>query len=219
MCFRYRNSKSIVLLLIRSFDIKSIAIDVFLNYLSNCERQKQSKSEVFIMPCKKTQIQPEQLISDIAQEQVQDLVDNESSLVDNEPNSEHNEIEQPVTELGQLTTSEQAKSLDQPQDETNQFELQVNSELLIQGQRLNKLSRVSALILADENLEDFKQIYQHRYNVGLNTFLNDMAGFVQAAVDRVRESDTRDFLNEMGKSQTTTSQKVQEHLDRIINLI
>ncbi len=97
--------------------------------------------------------------------------------------------------------------------------MQLNINLQSQVLNLNKIAKTLALVSADEVVEDFRQIYTHRVNHGINQITSEVAQQTIEAIDQLRASDNRDFLVGLGKEDSLERQEVQMKVDQLMDLI
>ncbi len=84
---------------------------------------------------------------------------------------------------------------------------------------LNNIAKTLALVSADETVEDFRQIYTHRVNHGINQITSEVAQQTIETIDRLRANDNRDFLVDLGKETSLEDQEVQLKVTQVMDLI
>lgn len=135
--------------------------------------------------------------------------------LDTEPESEPQEDPQPEPETSDLTTTENTDLTEQEVEQKikMQLDLQLSSQVL----NLNKISRALAVVAADETVQDFKEIYTHRVNSGINSFISDFAQQTVQTIEQLRASETSDFLDQVGKFENHNG--LDATMTQIMNLI
>ncbi|MBW4635954.1 MAG: hypothetical protein KME30_29955 [Iphinoe sp. HA4291-MV1] len=119
-------------------------------------------------------------------------------------------------EPSDLATTDETTNLTTQQVE-EKVRMQLELSLPDQVLNLNKISRALALVAADETIQDFREIYTHRVNHGINTFLSDFAQQTLESIDQLRGSNTRDFLESVGKTESQNGRDTA--VAQIMNLI
>ena len=117
-----------------------------------------------------------------------------------------------------LTVGPHGELSDQPKD-FDESRLQLNINLQSQVLNLNKIAKTLALVSADEAVEDFRQIYTHRVNHGINQITSEVAQQTIETIDRLRANDNLDFLVGLGKEESLEYQEVQMKVNQVMDLI
>lgn len=108
-----------------------------------------------------------------------------------------------------------------PQEAKEQLRIQMQTTNQIQTQalKLNQLTKITAVALSQENLQDFEQIYTHRMNNGMNKIISNQTAVTMGAIDKLQDSDNAEFLGDMGKCQSLTLQDLDAGMNLLLNKI
>ena len=124
--------------------------------------------------------------------------------------SEMNESALTVGQKGEL--SDEPKGFDESR-------LQLNINLQSQMLDLNNIAKTLALVAAKETVEDFRQIYTHCLNDGINRVTSQVAQETVDTINQLRAHDNRDFLVDLGKEASLEYQEVQLKVTQVMDLI
>ncbi len=108
-----------------------------------------------------------------------------------------------------------------PQEAKEQLRIQMQTTNQIQTQalKLNQLTKITAVALSQENLQDFEQIYTHRMNNGMNKIISNQTAVTMGAIDKLQDSDNAEFLGDVGKCQSLTLQDLDAGMNLLLNKI
>ena len=140
------------------------------------------------------------------------IADSLRAKIKSEQRSEESDNGSTLTVGSHGELSDEAKDFDESH-------LQLNINLHSQTLNLNKIAKTLALVSADEAVEDFRKIYTHRLNHGINQITSEVAQQTIEAIDQLRARDNRDFLVGLGKGDSLESQEVQRKVEEVMNLI
>ncbi|MBW4636019.1 MAG: hypothetical protein KME30_30290 [Iphinoe sp. HA4291-MV1] len=149
--------------------------------------------------------------------QMTEKIETKETLAEHLASADQTEIDIPENqEPSDLATTDETTNLTTQQVE-EKVRMQLELSLPDQMFNLNKISRALALVAADEAVVDFAEIYTHRLNSGINQIINCYASNTMEAAQRIRESDTSDFLNEVGKLQSVTTEEAMNQINSLLS--
>ena len=137
------------------------------------------------------------------------------------------EIEPPIesthdddTTSSLTVTDELGEELDvSPTDAKERLRLQIRNELPNQVVRRNQSIKILAVAAADEDSEDFEEIYTHRLTTNLNRGTSNLMAKVCKAIDDLQSSDNGDFLQSVGKNRNLQSSDLDAGMNLLLNKI
>ena len=117
-----------------------------------------------------------------------------------------------------LTVGQKGELSDEPKG-FDESRLQLNINLQSQMLDLNNIAKTLALVAAKETVEDFRQIYTHCLNDGINRVTSQVAQETVDTINQLRAHDNRDFLVDLGKEASLEYQEVQLKVNQVMDLI